>query len=311
MKRIIEVNPFRCRVWAQHERLEEHITEQNCKAEIQSFEEHGQQIPVLGRPVKGKSDSMCDVELVYGARRLFVARHLNVPLRVEIRDMTDQQAAIALDIENRQRKATSPYERALCYLRWLDAKVFASQEEIAAALRISPSQVSRAIRLAGLPSVLLEAFESPLDVCESWGIDLLALWQDTKRRAELTEIAESLAAESPRPAPDKIFEQLMGPPQERKRRARATDEIVRDLQGRTLFRVRRSRNNLAIILGSDQLSRSSLERLKRLLTEKLQVATSQAPETIDSFSEVEHLHMPLAAARGVLTAGRHDRQVRP
>lgn len=253
---------------------------------------------------------MCDVELVYGARRLFVARHLNVPLRVEIREMTDQEAAVALDIENRQRKATSPYERALSYVRWLDAKVFASQEEIAAALRISPSQVSRAIRLASLPAVLLAAFESPLDVCESWGIDLLALWQDAKRRAEMTEIAESLAAESPRPAPERVFELLMGPPQERKRRTRALDEIVRDPRGRTLFRVRRSRDNLAIILGSDQLSRASLERLKRLLTEKLQDAIPQAPDNIGSFSEAEDFHMPLAAARGGLAGAEHDRQVR-
>ena len=80
-RHIIEVNPFRCRIWTMHDRIEEHITEESCADEIKSFAAHGQLIPALGRPIR--EDIGHDVEIICGARRLFVARHLNVPLRAQ------------------------------------------------------------------------------------------------------------------------------------------------------------------------------------------------------------------------------------
>jgi ParB-like chromosome segregation protein Spo0J len=66
-------------------------------------------VPALGRPLHG--DLEFDVEIIYGARRLFVARHLNMPLQVELREMSDREALVAMDIENRLRTDISPYER--------------------------------------------------------------------------------------------------------------------------------------------------------------------------------------------------------
>ena len=78
---IVSVSPFRCRVWALHDRLDDYVTEESCRAEIESFAAHGQLVPALGRPVWG--DVSYDVEIVYGARRLFVARHLGIQLKVK------------------------------------------------------------------------------------------------------------------------------------------------------------------------------------------------------------------------------------
>ena len=83
MQRVVSVNPFRCRVWSEHERMAEQITEGTCSEEIRSFQRHGQQIPALGRPLRG--DPQHDIEVICGARRLFVATHLNRELRIEIR----------------------------------------------------------------------------------------------------------------------------------------------------------------------------------------------------------------------------------
>src|SRR5262245_11295499 len=83
LRRVVSVSPFRCRVWALHDRLEEYLTEESCKSEIDSVAAHGQLVPVLGRPLRADPDH--DVEIVCGARRLFVARHLGVPVRVELR----------------------------------------------------------------------------------------------------------------------------------------------------------------------------------------------------------------------------------
>ncbi|MDY6949090.1 MAG: ParB N-terminal domain-containing protein, partial [Pseudomonadota bacterium] len=118
----VSINSFRCRVWERHARLEEYITEETCRTEIASVKAHGQLIPVLVRPLLG--DVNYDYELIYGARRLFVARHLNVPLLAEVRRLSDRDAAIHVDIENRQRKDISPYERGRCYHQWLSSGLF-------------------------------------------------------------------------------------------------------------------------------------------------------------------------------------------
>src|SRR5580698_7585424 len=128
MPSIITVSPFRCRMWDLHDRLETHINERTCRAEIDSFSKHGQIVAAIGRSVHG--DKNCDVELITGARRLFVARHLNQHIAVELRTMSDKEALIAMDAENRLRRDISPYERALSYSQWLRAGHFKHQDEI-------------------------------------------------------------------------------------------------------------------------------------------------------------------------------------
>ncbi len=122
MRSVILMDPFRCRMWDLHDRFEAAITEQSCKAEIESFQRHGQLVPVLGRPIRG--DPQHEVELIYGGRRLFVARHLNKQILVEMRPMTDREAIVAMDIENRQRLDISPFERGFSYTRWLRMGLF-------------------------------------------------------------------------------------------------------------------------------------------------------------------------------------------
>src|SRR5690242_15233583 len=99
------VSPFRCRMWDLHDRLEGELDEAGCRDEIESMRKHGQLVPVLARALRGDPDY--DFELIYGARRLWVARHLNRPVEVEVREMTDREAIIAMDVENRQRKDLS------------------------------------------------------------------------------------------------------------------------------------------------------------------------------------------------------------
>lgn len=65
---IIAINPFKCRTGSLHDRLEEQITEESCRAGIESLRRHGQRVPPLGRRVKG--EPLHEVELIYGARRL-------------------------------------------------------------------------------------------------------------------------------------------------------------------------------------------------------------------------------------------------
>jgi ParB/RepB/Spo0J family partition protein len=181
MPTIVAMNPFRCRMWEFHDRLEAHISERTCRDEIESVSRHGQVVPALGRVLRDEPGY--DAELICGARRLFVAKLLNQPLTVELRTLSDREALIAMDAENRLRSSISPYERALSYSQWLRSGHFDSQNDIARALNISASQVSRVLKLAQLPAIVVQAFDNPTEIMEDWGLTLLARLKDPWRTA--------------------------------------------------------------------------------------------------------------------------------
>ncbi len=260
MGKIQEVDPFRCRMWQLHDRLESQITVESCGAEIESTAKHGQLIPALGRRLE--NDPACSIELIYGARRLLVARHLNIPLRVEVRELCDREAIVAMDLENRVRRDLSPYERGMSFSRWLRAGKFQSQEELAQALRVSPSQVSRLLKLAHLPAVIVNAFRDPAEICEGWGLDLIAAIQDPKRRELTVRKARSLAGIQPRPQAGEVYRQLVSAePHRRGGKAICRDHVVRDPSGRPMLRIRQLRSSVALLLPADEVSARTMGRI--------------------------------------------------
>lgn len=257
MREVIAINPFRCRMWELHDRLEQYLTEQSCQAEIGSFRSRGQLMPALGRRLK--ADPAYDVELVYGARRLFVARHLNKELLVELCDLEDRDAIVAMEVENRQRVDISPYERGLSYSRWLNQRHFSCQEDLARALNISTSQVSRLLKLSRLPAVIVGAFPSPADICEGWGLDLAILLEDPLKRNAIVQRARALAGEGTPRDPRAIYRELIAVSRsDHKAKPTRHDEIVKDAHGVPLFRIRHQTKTVALLLPADQVSAVTL-----------------------------------------------------
>jgi ParB family chromosome partitioning protein len=276
-------------MWDLHDRLEEHITEDSCRAELASFSESGQLVPALARPIL--ADPMYDYELIYGARRLFIARHLNLPITIEVREMSDREAIIALDIENRHRLDVSPYERGRSYAKWLHLAQFETQETMARALKVSPAQVSRLLKLARLPSVIVAAFTNPLQIREVWGIELYERWQDPQCRHAMAQTARQIRQLKPRPAASQVYEQLAGNVHAGRRAARGAldarrDEVVHDSRGAPLFRVRFQRRNVALLIPAKRLPLKSLKQLKINLAGLLQLETAQRADSSSSSTEL-------------------------
>lgn len=259
MEPVVLVNPFRCRMWDLHDRLESEINEQTCRDEIDSVTKHGQLVCVLGRPLK--DDPQYDVELIYGARRLFVARHLNRPLAVELREMSDREAIIAMDVENRLRLDLSPYEKGLRYLRWLRSNSFANQDDIARSLKVSGATVSRLIRIAGLPAVVVNAFGAATSIREKWGLALAEAWSDPDRRQIIAKRARAIAMRSPRPPAERVFKDIIALRSSRRSQRATHDQVVTDERGRPLFRVQRRINSTAIVLPDAITSEDTLQSL--------------------------------------------------
>ncbi len=278
-KSIVMVNPFECRMWPMHDRIEGHITEETCRAEIESLARHGQLVPVLGRPLR--ADLQHKVELVYGARRLFVARHINVPLAVDLRELSDREAIVAMDIENRHRRDISPYERGLSYARWLRTGHFRCQDELARTLRVSSSQVSRLLKLAQLPSAIMNVFQHPGDICESWGLKLCEALEDGARRQRILNAARALAELTPRPAAREVFRRLLAASHSgRPVKAKSRDEIFRDDSGRSLFRVRYQRQSVAVLLPLTAVSAQTLASICSSIAKLLKDPKPTAPPSL-------------------------------
>lgn len=275
MKSVVAMNPFHCRMWDMHDRMEGQVNEHTCKAEIESVTKHGQLIPVLGRPLHG--DPTHKVELVYGARRLFVARHLNATLLVELREMTDREAIIAMDIENRHRADLSPYERGVAYARWLRGGKFSSQDDIARALKISASQVSRLLKLAQLPPVIVNAFESPAAICEGWGLEIARALDDPLRRAATIQMARTISSSSSRPRAREVYRKLLSPPTDGRRlKQQVHDVVVKSRGGRPLFRIRQQSSSIAFVVPLDKLAPDVLDSVRQAIADILEDVPSFA-----------------------------------
>jgi len=278
MSTTTEINPFRCRMWEFHDRLEPHINERTCRAEIASFSKHGQLVPVLGRPLRG--DPGYDVELITGARRLFIARHLNRPLTVELRALSDKEALIAMDIENRLRRDISPYERALSYSQWLRTGHFESQDDIARALKISPSQVSRVLRLAQLPAVIVAAFANPTEIRENWGLKLLSRLEDPSARKALVDAARSIASRSEQCPATEVYRRLLGASVKgQKLMRRHHDVVVRGENGTSLFRIRHQRDLVAFLLPLENLPEGTMREISDAVARILRAASTQVVDS--------------------------------
>jgi ParB family chromosome partitioning protein len=273
---VISVSPFLCRMWVGHERLEDQINEATCQDEIKSMLNHGQLLPVLGRRLR--RDVTHEFEIIYGARRLFVTQHLNMPLLLKVREFSDREATIAVEIENRHRKELSPYERGCAYSRWIRAGLFVSQDELACHLNVSPSQVSRLVRLANIPASVVSAFPSPLDICENWGKGLAELCQDPNNCRALAEEVGAIRQECPRATTPEIYERLTSGARTRVARAPRSDdyEVVRDDCGHPLYRILQRQSEIELLLPIPTLSSSSLDEIKCAIAEILQRAHGQA-----------------------------------
>ena len=263
------ISPFRCRVWIQHSRPEEQLTDSACKSLRESIEKNGQHQPALGRPVSDDPDF--DVEIVCGARRHAVAQALGRDLLLEIRPMTDAEAYVAMYEENLLREGDSPYVRGKILSRALKSGTYSSQEELGRAFNLSHSAVSRLLTLTQLPAIVVAAFMSPDDLRETWGVELLRLWNDDARRAGIADRARALGSKPPRPPARKIYETLITCPGGRSKTQRSYRDIpVRGSSRTILFHEQDQLERVIFIIPKTLLSPSRREVLKRYLVRILE-----------------------------------------
>jgi ParB/RepB/Spo0J family partition protein len=271
-------------MWDLHDRFDGDVNESTCRTEIESFRAHGQLVPVLGRSIAGDSDF--DIELIYGARRLFVARHLNMKLAVEVRVVSDRKAIVLMEIENRQRQDVSPYERGTSFQRWLEGGHFESQDDLASNLKISASRVSRLLKLARLSPSVVKAFQGPLDMCESWGHQLVDALDDPSWAPAMIEKAQLMAALSTKLSAQDVFEGLMSTKASVSKTPDSTrEEVVSDESGEMLFRITYQGDCVSMVLPRHAYAAATLGEIREAVIRGFQNTKLQATGFVDQNSD--------------------------
>lgn len=126
--------------------------------------------PIKVRPQEAGKGSQ--YEIVYGHRRHRACLELGVEVLAIVSSVDDVQLFSEMDRENREREDLRPYELGMHYKRALDAKLWPTQAQLAAALGITPAYVSQVLSIAELPKYVIECFPSPIDIQVRWGVEL-------------------------------------------------------------------------------------------------------------------------------------------
>lgn len=271
-----QVSPFRCRVWTQHSRPEEQLTEQACKSLRESIAKNGQHQPALGRPVTDDPDY--EVEIICGARRHAAALALGRDLLVEVRKLSDAEAYVAMYEENVLREDDSPYARGQILCRALRSSTYPSQEELGRAFNLSHSAVSRLLALAQLPSIIVAAFRSPDDIREAWGVELFRMWSNKTMRDGITARARAVASKPQRPPAREIYETLTTASGGLRKTPRLYRDIpIRGSSDTILFHEQDQLERVLYIIPKRVLSPNRREALKRWLVRVLEDDTITLP----------------------------------
>lgn len=136
-------------------------------------------------------------EVVFGHRRLRACKDLGLPVLAIVETLDDQRLFVEMDRENRARKNLSPYEQGVMYKRALDEGLFKTQSEMMSALGVSQGWISKAIAVASLPDVIVNAFPSKVGLAFRHAQAIRELLDAneagvTKRAAELAATAAKL-----------------------------------------------------------------------------------------------------------------------
>jgi ParB family chromosome partitioning protein len=176
---------------------------------------NGQEFPIKVRAIEG--DPAHEYEVVAGHRRLKACLELDreTPGGFRVLGILDANTAelkhIALKMfrENKLREDLSPYEYGRMFRKWLDAGVFKTQGEIAAATRLSQPSVSVYLAVHELPREIHAAFGDPRLISVRWIQELAkALKAD---QARVLDTARELAKADSRPTAEAVFEALTIP----------------------------------------------------------------------------------------------------
>ncbi len=160
--------------------------------------------PILVRPT-----AEGQFEIVFGHRRHRACAELGLPVVAVVwdRPMPDAELFASMDRENRERADLSPYEQGSSYQAAIESGLFPSMRRLAETLGVSHTWVRKALMVAQLPSVVVSAFHSPIEIQPKHAEQITAA-MEVDREAVLRR-AEQLRVSASRASPTQVVDHLI------------------------------------------------------------------------------------------------------
>ena len=159
---LLDPRSIRASRWAnRHEKSFEGEAFEELKSEIRDA--GGNVQPIKIRPLE-KPAGEVRYEIVFGHRRHRACLELGLDVAAVVEEVGDPQLWVQMERENRGRANLSAWEQGMMYQRALDAGLFPSLRQLAAAIGRDQGDVSKAIAIASLPSEVVAAFNSPHEI---------------------------------------------------------------------------------------------------------------------------------------------------
>jgi ParB family chromosome partitioning protein len=147
------ISPHIIKNWEMHDRPESELGDIDSLA--RDFLEIGQHQPCIVRPIK---DKQFQYELIAGERRWRAAIKAEVDLKVIVKNISDQEAALIQSSENINRKDLSDYAKGMSYSRLLEKGILC-QTDLVEKLNISKQNISRYLSFSKIPSEVSEKIQ--------------------------------------------------------------------------------------------------------------------------------------------------------
>ena len=162
------------------------FTDADVETLTESIKTHGQQVPIMVRPI---ADRPGHYKIVYGRRRLRALRSLGIPAKALVRSLSDEEAIFVQGQENSQRLDPSFIEKAL-FAAELSASGY-EQAIILDALAVDKPMLSRMTKVArSIPKSVVEKIGSAHGIGRRRWEDLAD--QTHEQRVDLEQITATL-----------------------------------------------------------------------------------------------------------------------
>lgn len=272
------VDPNRCRPWRLHNRHLDALNEENCRDLIDALlVAKAQKFPAIVRPLKGDPDH--DFEIIAGVRRWWAIKwlranhHPDFEYLITVSNLSDEEAFIVSDIENRARKDISDWERANDYQRAIQEFFGGTQSALAQHMRISKGHLSRLLSILEAPPEIIAAYPSPTLFTESLFREIKPHLDNEQSRAAMIAAAVELAqSQGPEPITGRAVTNalILATRAKRSKRGQSTGPHILDGKGRVLLNYRSDKRGLHFFIPATQTTENGIaleEAFRQLLRE--------------------------------------------
>lgn len=159
-KKVLAIDPVRCRPWKLHNRKDSWLIDESLRSLADSIKAVSQRQYGLVRKLDGDPDY--DYEVIYGLRRCSACRLAGELFKAEVTNASDAECYRLMHIENEESRDVSPLEKAISYKRALVEGVYESEQELIATLGLKERHYRKIRQLGELehyPSVFGFALE--------------------------------------------------------------------------------------------------------------------------------------------------------